>query len=206
MKGNNKIILIAGICILMNGCSKNNPVNSASAEKEILPLKIGNQWTSYVETKVYFNGDTVNIGFHSYDTMHKAIMYETIIDGKKWYSDSTSDILYANLYDGLYFASTSKGSFMKWIVFKYPCKAGDVFGSFFGTMKVISTIKRVATKAGTFECIQYRTTQQTSSTTIISEYYLSPGVGIIKQTSDERNKNNVPNRYTNEELYRYALM
>ena len=206
MLGTIKIILIAGIIILLNGCSKDNPVISSGTGIGILPLKIGNEWVSSVETKVYYNGDTVNIGFHSYDTSYTVIKLEMTIDGIKWYSDSTSDLLMTNLADGLYFGSSSKGSFMKGIVFKYPCKAGDVFGSLLGTMTVAATNVSVTTIAGTFECIQYRTIQQTSYSTITTEYYLSPGIGIIKQTSDERDQNNVPSRRTNVELYRYKLM
>jgi hypothetical protein len=149
------------------GCSKNDNINSIKTEpkKEIIPLKLGNSWV--LEYTYY---DTLgNVADKRNDTFK--IDRDTIIQNEVWYWGLG---LVRNKEDGLYTHDPIHE--LSWITFKYPATPNTAFQEWGVPLVVVSINDTVKINIGDFICYYYKFGTETDYT----NWYLSPGVGIIK--------------------------
>jgi hypothetical protein len=74
------------------------------------------------------------------------------------------------------------------LLFKYPATLNEVYLSYDSVkVKVISINENVTVPAGTFSCYHY----QTNENGYLSDNYISPGVGMIKQNNLKLQTNDI---------------
>lgn len=157
--------------------SGNEPEDS---KKQLIPLAKGNSW-SYVQTTFDTTGKASTAVYHIEDKVDS----DTIISNEKWYHSEgyPSSVWITNRNNGLWhFAKSGASPLIKKdtliLVFSYPTKVGDKFG----TYQVISLDVDVKVPAGTFSCIHYSyyVPNPTNSWYSGFEYFITPGLGIVK--------------------------
>jgi len=172
-----KIILsLIAVLFIISACSDSS---SPSETKEILPLKVGNEWN------YSFNSEDSNYNYSFY------IEKDTLINDSIWYKlkvDSLNSFLTKNKKCGLWFydincSDTSNSAYLK---YAYPVIYDDVWYDVIKNyqMHVISRNMQVVVPAGVFSCYVYQKTYPkqygNDFKMAIDEMYFSPGIGLIK--------------------------
>ena len=163
--------VLSGLCIIIItfvGCN-----DKSNAQKELWPLKIGNQW-------IYKTMESDNLSEFEYDTL--TVTKDTIINQKKWFMvehtkwSSISWILrYENDDLKLFRDDDDEILFLK-----YPDGIdNNIYLSEKGdTVKII---ENVTTKIGDrkYNCIQYQFIDK-SEFNPADGFYCVPGIGVVK--------------------------
>ncbi|TAL66820.1 MAG: hypothetical protein EPN82_17005 [Bacteroidetes bacterium] len=147
----------------------------SESAKEILPLKIGNEW---VENICRF-GSYGDVNCHKRITK---VIADTLIESEKYYvvevCDSNGKVQSRNYYinksDGLY-------SYIKYesvMILKYPVQKGDIFRGVTDTIKVDSMDVTLQLSDKSYKCIQY-SVERTYKVSYKMFIYCSPGIGRI---------------------------
>lgn len=163
------------LALLILGCSNNNKSLNPSQDKQIWPLKVGNEWT-YEDRLLDSAGRTVHV-----DTSVFAVIKDTLIQGERWYVFTYNGVrdpegsLGTIRSDGLWTNGPSEG-----LVFKYPAAVNDTFMMGTDTSIVESIHDTVTVPAGTFVCINYKWVGGSEPNRTHQYHYMSPGVGFIK--------------------------
>lgn len=144
---------------------------------KIFPLATNTEWIYNVSAL----DTTVNaLRVIKVDTLR--IVSDTLIEGVKWFKTMGLglDNAYAiNWNDGLYYAFAGDKPFL---FAKYPADVGDTFASMIGQVEAKTIVAAVGLEvkvpAGSFFCHQY--SQKIGGPGMTTNYYLAPGVGLIK--------------------------
>lgn len=143
--------------------------------EEILPLKIGNEWTENI-CRYSSNGD---VNCHKRITK---VIGDTLINSKKFYvlevSDSSGKVQARNYYvnesDGLYLFNNDR--FV--MILKYPVQAGEKFKGVTDTVKVDSMDVTLQLYGNNYKCIRY-SVERNYKAFFKMIIYCSPGIGRI---------------------------
>ena len=176
--------------------SSNNDTNSAAAAPAptyIVPLAVGNQWT----TRTSLRDGLGKLISSSIQTSR--ILRDTTLDGERWFVEefSASDespsrtVLCTNRPDGFY--KFRSGAPL--LSVKYPASVGDSFHGFGGDAKVLSTNEKVTVPKGTFVCYQYSVSLRGPAMGRVTMCY-SPGVGFVSTEAVTLGASNVSTEYT----------
>lgn len=130
-----------------------NPTAPATAPTYIVPLAIGNQWTTRTSN---YNAEGK---LRSSSIRTSQIISDTTIDGERWFvahtpasgDNPSSTSLGTNRPDGFY----TLRSGVPMLSAKYPASVGDSYQGFGGDVKVVSTNEKISVPKGTFICYQY---------------------------------------------------
>ena len=134
---------------------------------EIVPLKVGNQWTYKV--KIFDEFGTVT------DSSHETvkIMNEVVIENELWYVDNDGNVQ-TNRADGRWVRSD-----VAYLVEKFPCKLNEMY-------RLIDTItfvrvrgvdEPVSVPAGRYLTYIY---QWMRNGFLVGDFYYTPNVGMVK--------------------------
>ena len=144
---------------------------------KIMPLEVGAMWVYQVSG---YDTTLNQLRPFKVDTFH--VIKDTLINNVKWYEINGlagERALATNLGDGLYYAHFG---FSPFLFIKYPLAVGDTFSSRIGQIQTVTQLAatglEINTPAGNFYCHKY--SQAAGPMKIITNYYLAPGVGLIK--------------------------
>lgn len=194
-------LILLLVTIFLVSC-KEDPL-SPQFDGQIMPLSVGNYW-GYSYLRIDSLGavtDTLN--------WMEVVDSDTIINGLRYYS--VTDIItmffgikmyYINKSDGLYRFIPNSGPLSLYV--KYPVKQNEMVYSDYDTLKVLNTLEKVITPAGTFYCIVYSRITFNNSIWFYENTYYSPGIGKVKiETGYTRDlKNYQPNSLIKLEVYK----
>ncbi|MDP4220208.1 MAG: hypothetical protein Q8916_08135 [Bacteroidota bacterium] len=183
--------------VLALGSCKNS--SEPASQPDLIPFQTGNRW-AYLTTQTDGNGNTEPFGADS-STLGLSVR----MANNDWYfysipGDNNPLVnlsLYRTTSSGCW--AFNQGSNSGGLVFPYPAVAGSAYDVFLDSSmmssggpiikvvgKVVSLGESVTSPAGTFSCLHY----QLSGILITNdgrrvpqeptEYYISPGVGIVK--------------------------
>ncbi len=171
--------------------SSNNDANStarAITPTYIVPLAVGNQWTTRASSR-NAEGKLISSGIQT-----SRIISDTTIDGERWFVEefSSSDDnpsrtgLCTNRSDGFYILRSGAPL----LSVKYPVSVGDRYQGFGGDAKVLSTNEKISVPKGTFVCYQYSVSLRGPAMARATICY-SPGVGLVSTEAVTLAANNV---------------
>jgi hypothetical protein len=173
-----KLFYIIVATLLIQSCNENStePKNN---NLEIIPLKVGNYWIA-VHTEYSPQGYVNEV-----DTVGMYIVKDSIWNGETIYRMSQSPDTIS--YDAPFFLIRSDGVYhlflndeeRLYLYIKYPAQEGDSFLFWGDTLWVDKVNISYSTKAGTFNCIRYKTENIDDEMIIRSFHYFSPGIGAI---------------------------
>lgn len=181
--------LVLLLLAVAGGCSgSTEPFVSGN---DLMPLAIGNRWIYVADTLIPgYEHDTIEIA-------------EDMILGwnrERWFRSRETarnyGVLYTNRADGLWINPTIDFTYLQHYGL-HPARKGDVFNhdtlpgvsldgttvDTFATAAVVRAIRRVTVPAGIFNCYVYTQrsiSQSTGDTLYGDEYFIAPGVGIVK--------------------------
>ena len=124
-----KCAALVMIVLLVVGCGTKDPLQPTTATKtDIMPLKIGNQWTYDLEA--YYAPNQPPSEYYVY---YITVTDTVSINSEKWYTTTISipsegylfTIYYINRSDGLYFRTSTAANDSVYLRFKYPTHVGD---------------------------------------------------------------------------------
>ena len=170
--------LIIALCLL-NYCSDDSPTSPENSEN-ILPLKSGNYWIlkpsntqCYRKYFKFIIGEQIKID----DNKYFKLIIEYEYKDENEINRDTSFIKTEN--NGIYYKLDFSDDI--YLMFKYPVEIDDEWIPFSGdTISCVAKNKTINTPAGNFECIVYHETADDV------EYSLSPGIGFITLSDDDR--------------------
>ena len=171
MKRNIQTIVIALFSLIPFG----SILFCSDVAEEILPLKIGNEWT---ENICRYNSNS-DVNCHKRITK---VIADTIINSEKFYilevSDSTGKVQSRNYYtnrpDGLYSFIRNKSV----MILKYPVQAGEIFRGIKDTIKVDGMDVTLQLSGKNYKCIRY-SVERNYNVSFKMFIYCSPGIGRI---------------------------
>jgi hypothetical protein len=141
----------------------------------ILPLAIGNEWTTSV---VEYNESGQQTDAYM---ATGAVVGDSIINDTTWYimtSDTGAGIsLWTNKDDGAWVWTDSAGQ-PQALMMKYPATPGESYAVYMVTVTVESVSTSVTVPAGTFECYYYRAHIPIYGT--IGKVWACPNVGVVR--------------------------
>ena len=178
---NIKLYCLLSFLLLLIACNKNQTTEATVQSGEIIPLKVGNTWTTKY-TSYDSLGNTIRTSLDSFK-----IVRDTLIENEKWFSPTSliSNTHYCNRGDGYYtryqeFGSTDKSITLLW---KYPAIISDSFYIPDTYIFVVSTSDPIVVAAGNFVCLQYKwkyTGWPYQKDVGYGQAWICPNVGIIK--------------------------
>jgi len=181
-------LIIISIIVLLNCCG--NPTEPSKIER-ILPLNKGNIWIY----QNYFIDSKDSLLDYGIDTIE--VLSDTIVDDIRFsyikYFSRIFSIGYIN--DSLFSYVDPNYNLKHYLIYTYPCKAGDFYLSNFGICKVENIDTTISVQAGKFRCIKYKFYARMGAGNGFDDYhYCSPGVGLIKIEHFE-------NSYSQDEVF-----
>jgi hypothetical protein len=186
--------------------SSNDDTNStarAITPTYIVPLAVGNQWTTRTSSR-NAEGKLISSGIQT-----SRIISDTTVDGERWFveefsssdNNSSRTRLCTNRSDGFYILRSGAPL----LSVKYPVNVGDRYQGFGGDAKVVSTNEKISVPKGTFVCYQYTVSLRGPAMGRATMYYF-PGVGLVSTEAVTFGANNVSTAYTyTVELLDYIL-
>lgn len=189
--------------VLMSSNNNTNSAAAAPAPTYIVPLAVGNQWT----TRTSLRDGLGKLISSSIQTSR--ILRDTTLDGERWFVEefSASDespsttFLCTNRPDGFY--KFRSGAPL--LSVKYPASVGDSFHGIGGDAKVLSTNEKVTVPKGTFVCYHYSVSLRGPAMGRVTMCY-SPGVGLVSTEAVTLGPNNVSTAFTHTvELVDYVI-
>ena len=159
------------------GVNAPTPLNNSSC---IIPLAIGNQWTTKV-TEWDFDGDITSSRYQT-----TKIIGDTTVADEHWFimKHPRGSVICMNGSEGFY----ELRSGTKILVLKYPASVGDSYQAPDGPEKILSQNAKLSVPKGSFVCYQYELTLTRVGDLRIKNYYC-PGVGLIGGQIVRANRN-----------------
>jgi len=197
-----KKLILTFLILGLIGCGEKSETDTTEAttqtrvgKAEILPLEIGTSWIYEVSAL-----DTTVNDLRVIKTDTFSIIRDTVISGSRWFEVNGlgGEMAYAtNWKEGLYYARPGGEPFL-WI--KYPAEVGDTFTSMIGEIEantvMAGTGLEMKVPAGDFFCHKY--IQKVGPMEMTTNYYLAPGVGLVKLE--------IRNRTGTSSLFEYELI
>ncbi len=182
-----KKFILSILVLALFGCGEKKDESDAGSNENLLenregmtlifPLDLSTEWIYEVGA---LDTSTSSMRLIKVDTF--SLVGDTTIDGVKWFKAKglgLDDYYAVNWNDGLYYARTGGKPFL---FAKYPADVGDTFTSQIGRVEAKTTVAAIGLEikvpAGTFFCHQY--SQTIGEQGMTTNYYLAPGVGLIK--------------------------
>lgn len=157
--------------ILIQSCSQTTDPVIKDYSNEIIPLAIGHKWDYH--TNIYDTTGNIVWNFNSSDI----VIGDSTIENTKWFYFDKNALYFSVLSDGYhYYNKYETDSLKNILVYKYPCNLGDTY-SYYEVTKVDT---QITVPAGTFKCIMYSLRMQTSMDFAYLDFFIKPGVGIVK--------------------------
>ncbi len=152
------------------------PCPSDVVDSVILPLAIGNQWTTFV-TEYNQSGQTID----EY-TATGTVVGDSTIEDWTWYlmvSDTAGadSSLWTNKEDGAWAWTDSAGA-PEALMLKYPASPGESYPVYDVTVTVESISTSITVPAGTFDCHYYRAHIPIFGT--IGKIWAVPNIGVVR--------------------------
>lgn len=170
MKNTNLLIIVLGM-ILLQSCSDSTDPIVKDYSNEIIPLAVGHKWEYHSD--IYDTAGNITWNFNSSDI----IIGDSMIENTKWFYFDKNALYFSLLTDGYhYYNKYETDSLKNVLVYKYPCNLGDTYSDY----EVAKVDTQITVPAGTFKCIMYSLRKQTSSDFAYADYFIKPGVGIVK--------------------------
>ncbi len=196
-------ILIAPI--IFTSCSEST--SPYSNNDGLIPLSVGNSW-SYQFTDYDSSGAVIYTEIQT-----NKIDKDTIISNNIWYGYNyiPVSVWFINKADGYWsFAKRNGNTLMNdtsIIVYKYPTKAGDVYGNPYTPSEVISTEEEITVPAGTFNAIHITTNYSSLNNNFLYSFetYIVPHIGVIKLEQIGKKSNGDTYIVYKSELESYSL-
>jgi hypothetical protein len=163
------ICIFSFLTIGFSSCKESDNPVQPSATAELLPLKIGNQWT--LDLAVY---DSSNATARMSEITIQ-VLRDTMIQNDAWFITNSRNFgILRNSPQGLWLWDRQPALF-----FPYPATVGDSTRPFnTATVRVVSTNEAKTVPFGTLSCYHYRVVPDDPSGLSLNFYY-SPGVGYV---------------------------
>lgn len=189
-------LLVLVSSLILSSCSKeSNPIIYQGKNDEIYPLAIGNKWEY---SKSAFD---INYNLIAKDTFSTEIDMSYLKNGVEWFGIASSWVQVSKQSDGIWMQHTQAPvEPVPSLVYKYPTHSGDSYPYWI----VISTQKIIKIGLGYFRTIQYRFLKNSETNEYI-DYFLCPGVGLIKSKSVIKDSSGIYYTEIEEELINYTV-
>jgi hypothetical protein len=185
----------------------NGPI---SEEKQIIPLKIGNEWNYHTSI---FTSDSII--FVEYD-MLKKIIEDTIASNERWFLTSVETNGYidsfwcANRNDGYWVKPVYDDTISFYVTpkmkYQYPCKVGDIFEDYSGLdWEIISIDTVIEIQNEKFNCVFYRTMTYYNPQSSYEEDFVAVNTGLVLLKTYNRLSNGDHYIFSNHELITYKV-
>ena len=161
------ILSLITVLFIITACSDSS---SPSETKEILPLKVGNEW--WFKNTPYKEDDSLTM----FNIIREAKYYDEDWFVFNLYGKQT---LMQNKSDGLWKIDFNEENpeGKKSLYFKYPATVGTVTEIDDAKVTLLSDNEQVEVPVGSFSCYLYRTVYNDG---YMDDVYLSPGTGFVK--------------------------
>lgn len=191
-----KIIFLFILVSSFYSClDENNPIIFQGKNDEIYPLAIGNRW-EYSRTAYDINSNII-----WKDTFSTEIDMSYLKNGVEWFGIASSWVQVSKQLDGIWMQHTQAPvEPVPSLVYKYPTHSGDSYPYWI----VISTQKIIKIGLGYFRTVQYRFLKNSETNEYI-DYFLCPGVGLIKSKSHRKDSSGIYYTEIEEELINYTV-
>ena len=182
--------------LIFSSCSKeSNPIIYQGKNDEIYPLAVGNKWEY---SKLAYDNNNIIIGIDSFST---EIDMSYIKNGVEWFGIAYSWVQVSKQSDGIWMQHTQAPvEPVPSLMYKYPTYNGDAYPYW----EVISTQKIIKIGLGYFRTIQYRFLKNSETNEYI-DYFLCPGIGLIKSKSVKKDSSGIFYTEIEEELIKYTV-
>jgi len=191
-----KIVFLFVLVSFYYSCSdENSPIIYQGKNDEIYPLAISNKWE--------YSRSTYDINYNiiGKDTLSTEIDMSYLKNGVEWFGIESSYLQISKQSNGIWMQETQAPvEPIPSLVYKYPTFSGDSYPYW----KVISTQEIIKIGLGYFRTIHYRYLRN-SETKEYDDYFLCPGIGLIKYN---RVKKDTSGKYyieIEEELIKYTV-
>ncbi|MFO7524063.1 MAG: hypothetical protein R6W68_01285 [Ignavibacteriaceae bacterium] len=189
------IALLVSSLIMLACSSETNPIIHYGKNAEIYPLAIGNKWE--YSRFVY----DINHYIIGKDTISTEIDRANLKNGVEWFGIAFSWGEISKQTDGIWMQHTQAPlEPIPSLVYKYPTFSGDSYPYW----KVISTQKMIKIGLGYFMTIQYRFLKNSETNEYI-DYFLYPGIGLIKSKNVRKDSSGIYYTAIEEELIKYIV-
>lgn len=189
------LVLLVSSLIMFACSNETNPIIYQGKNDEIYPLAIGNRWE--YSRSAY----DINFNIIGKDTFSTEIDMSYLKNGVEWFGIAFSWVQISKQSDGVWMQHTQAPiEPIPSLVYKYPTFSGDTYPYW----KVVSTQKIIKIGLGYFRTIQYRFLKNSETNDYI-DFFLCPGIGLIKSKSVRKDSSG--NFYTEieEELIKYTV-
>lgn len=193
------IFLFISLMIIIYSCNESS-TDGNSDVSSLIPFKLNNSWE--YEHLIYDSSGNVFA-----DTTITQVIKDTTIFNIHFYKYDNSVIHYTTKEDGIWmYFILDTGNEEHCLYFKYPCKTGDTYPFTLGRppaiVSILSTNQNIQVEAGTFSCILYHFEFDSLGYT---NFYIAPGIGIIKNEVFEQRINSTSFKLSEERLLSYHL-
>lgn len=191
-----KIIFLFILVSSFYSCSdENNPIIYQGKNDEIYPLAIGNRWEY---SRLSYD---INYNIIGKDTLSTEIDMSYLKNGVEWFGIESSYLQISKQSDGIWSQYTqAPDEPTPSLMFKYPTFSGDSYPYW----KVISTQEIIQIGLGNFRTIHYKYLRN-SETKEYDDYFLCPGIGLIKYNRIRKDSSGIFYTEIEEELIKYTL-
>ena len=182
--------------LILSSCSKeSNPIIYQGKTDEIYPLAIGNKW-EYSKSAY-----DINYNIISKDTFSTEIDMSYLKNGVEWFGIKGSWYQISKQSDGIWSQYTqAPDEPTPGLLYKYPTFSGDSYPYW----KVISTQEIIKIGLGYFRTIHYKYLRN-SETKEYDDYFLCPGIGMIKYNRVRKDSTGKFYIEIGEELLKYTV-
>jgi hypothetical protein len=189
-------LAILMISLILSSCSKeSNPIIYQGKNDEIYPLAEGNKW-EYSRTAYDIDNNII-----AKDTISTELDMSYLKNGVEWFGIKFSWYQISKQSDGIWSQYTqAPDEPIPSLMYKYPTYSGDSYPYW----NVISTQKIIKIDLGYFRTIHYRYLKN-SETKEYDDYFLCPGIGLIKYNRVRRDSSGKYYIEIEEELIKYKV-
>ena len=194
-------LLFISLFMISISCDDNS-TDGGYYTNRLIPFKLNNSWEY-----VHFIYDTSG-GILGQNTHLTKVIKDTVISKTHFYAYGNWGDYYTTNGDGVWFyLFYQNGTEEHYLYYKYPCKTNDTYSFPFGRppaiVTVLSTNKSVQVEAGTYSCILYRFDLE--GTDSYSNFYISPGIGIVKTEHYQTSSHDKIYKSSEERLLSYQF-
>ena len=176
--------MFALAALVIFGCSPTGTTGPVDHDHEIVPLRVGSQWT-------WFVADSGASPFFRDTTVKAIIVKDTVVGGNRWFFADHADLVATSSMSWMRNDATGLYQSMPpfpfgYLTFQYPAHVGTTYLGAAMQLRVTSADALVTVPAGTFHCVVYvepdpRPTAPANMG--IRWLYVAPGVGIVKDVT-----------------------
>lgn len=168
---NIRLLIVVLLLVLIQSCSEETEPIIKDHSNEIIPLAVGHKWEYHID--IYDTTGNITWNFNS----SNIIIGDSTIENTKWFYFDKNALYFSLLPDGYhYYNKYETDSLKNILVYKFPCNAGETYNDY----KVAKVDTQITVPAGTFNCIMYSLRKESSSDFANIDFFIKPGVGIVK--------------------------